>query len=387
LGMKIAIYDYLVVPTNPAGSCHRALVAALAGEHDFTVFSTEFDNPKPDRVSWVRVPSVRRPLAALFLTFHIAAIIGRLKWGGSHKRFTIVQSVESNLSFGDIVYGHFCHRWFLKHRWKSCGAKGLRGAARWLDHALHALIEPWTYRHAKWIISPSHGLARELQEEYPFVTSKIRVIPNPVDLDSFRAAPDFDRDGFRSQLGFDGGDRVIAFIALGHFELKGLPLLLETLTKPEMKGCKLVVVGGMPDLVDGYERRVRAMGLAGSVRLVGHQKDVRPYLWAADLFALPSSYEVFPLVALQAAAAGCPILVTKINGVEEFLVDGESCLMVGANAPAVLAGLRRFDGLRQDERRRLGDHAQIAVRAYGVDRFAAAWSEFYRTVARESSGG
>jgi glycosyltransferase involved in cell wall biosynthesis len=385
--VKIAIYDYLVVRTNPAGSCHRALIAALAQEHDFTVFSSEFDNPVPARVSWVRVPSVRRPLAALFVSFHIASILRCLKSRWSRQPFSIVQSVESNLAFGDVVYSHFCHRWFLKHRWKGCGASGLRGATRWLDHALHAVVEPWAFRRAKWIVCPSEGLARELKEEYPFVQSKIRVIPNPVDLDLFRPAPEFDRNAFRRQFGFDDRDRVMVFVALGCFEHKGLPLLLEALTKPEMAGWKLVVVGGMPDLVDDYELRVRGMGLSGSVRLVGHQNDVRPYFWAADLFAFPSSYEVFPLVALQAAAAGCPILVTKIHGVEEFLIDGESCLMVRPNHAAVLDGLRRFDGLLPEERQSLGKRAQIAVRAYGVDRFAIAWREFYRVAAEESGRG
>jgi glycosyltransferase involved in cell wall biosynthesis len=385
--MKIAIYDYLVVSTNPAGSCHRALIAALAQEHDFTVYATEFDNPSPGRVSWVRVPSLRRPLAALFLSFHIAAILryARSRW--SRQSFAVVQSVESNVGFGNVVYSHFCHRWFLKHRWKDCGSGGLRGAARWLDHFLHAIVEPWALRRAKWVVSPSEGLARELREEYPFVSAKIHVIPNPVDLDSFRLAPDFDRNGLRRKFGFDDHHRVAVFIALGHFELKGLPLLLDALTRLGAEGWRLVVVGGMPDLVASYKARVQAMGLAGYVRLVGHQKDVRPYLWASDVFALPSSYEVFPLVALQAAAAGCPMLVTKISGVEEFLVDGDSCLMVSANAAAVLGGLLRFDGLRPEERRRLGERAQIATKAYGVDSFASAWREFYWAIAEDLARG
>jgi glycosyltransferase involved in cell wall biosynthesis len=256
-----------------------------------------------------------------------------------------------------------------------------------LDHFLHALVEPWALRRATWVVSPSEGLARELREEYPFVGAKIHVIPNPVDLDSFRLAPDFDRNGFRRQFGFDDCDRVIVFIALGHFEVKGLPLLLDALTKLGTKGWRLVVVGGMPDLVASYEDRVQAMGLTGCVRLVGLQKDVRPYLWAADVFALPSSYEVFPLVALQAAAAGCSILVTKISGVEEFLVDGDNCLMVSANASAVLDGLLRFDDLQPEERRRLGERAQIATKAYGIDCFASAWRAFYWAVAKELARG
>jgi glycosyltransferase involved in cell wall biosynthesis len=306
------------------------------------------------------------------------------KW--SQRHFGIVQSVESNIAFGDVVYSHFCHRWFLRNRWHDCGASGLRGAMRWLDHFLHSLFEPWAFHRAKWVVSPSQGLARELCEEYPFIESKIRVIPNPVDLDFFSPPRDFDRRTVRDRLGFSSDNRVIAFVALGHFELKGLPLLLDALTKLEA-GWSLVVVGGMQDLIDSYEHRVRAMGLANSVQFVGTQKDVRPYLWAADLFALPSSYEVFPLSALQAAAAGCPILVTKIHGVEEFLVDGESCLIVSPDSVSVLDGLRRFDCLGDDGRRSLGEQAQVAAKAYGLDTFARGWRDFYQDVASESTHG
>jgi glycosyltransferase involved in cell wall biosynthesis len=384
--MKIAIYDYLVIPTNPAGSCHRALIAALAEEHEFTVFSSQFDNPAPERVEWVRVPTVRRPLAALYLTFHLASIVRYLRERWSMRRFSIIQSVESNMAFGDVVYSHFCHRWFLKNRWAGCGARGLRGAMRWLDHWAHALVEPWSFRRARWIVSPSEGLARELREEYPFAASKIHVIPNPVDLDSFRPTPSFDRETFRAQLGFAASDKVVVFVALGHFELKGLPLLIEALRDlPE--GWKLVVVGGMPDLVAKYSLQVRAMGLSESVVFVGTQENVRPYLWSADLFSLPSAYEVFPLSVLQAAAARCPILITSLNGTEEYLVDGESCLIVTADSSAVLGGLRRFGRLSREERRNLGERAQMAVGQYGLDRFATAWRDFYRGVASEATRG
>jgi glycosyltransferase involved in cell wall biosynthesis len=385
--MRIAIYDYLVVPTNPAGSCHRALISALSHEHEFTVFSTRFDNPCPERVSWVKVPSMRRPLAALFLTFHFASFFRYLGARRSLQEFSLVQSVESNFAFGDVVYCHFCHRWFLRNRWRAVGARGFVGAMRWLDHALHALYEPLALRHAKWIVVPSEGLARELTAEYPFVATKVRVIPNPVELESYAPRPGFDRSGFRAGLGVASGEKLIVFVALGHFELKGLPLLLDALSVLKGAGWKLVVVGGMPDLVDKYSRRASSTGLGEAVQFVGMQNDVRAFLWAADLFALPSSYEVFPLSVLQAAAAACPILVTEIHGVEEFLADGESCLCVAPNSDSVLQGLRRFEALSRESRGDLGRQAQRAVRAYGTDRFASAWRDFYSTVALEASRG
>jgi hypothetical protein len=53
--MRIAVFDYRVLRTNPVGSCHRALLQALCHGHDFTVFAVQFDNPCPERINRVRV--------------------------------------------------------------------------------------------------------------------------------------------------------------------------------------------------------------------------------------------------------------------------------------------------------------------------------------------
>src|SRR5271156_903865 len=94
------------------------MLSGLCHEHDFTVFATEFDNPCPERIRYVHVPAIKRPLALLFITFHLLAPIWywayRLRYG---VRFDRLQMVESNLGFGDVSYSHFCHRRFLRsHR-------------------------------------------------------------------------------------------------------------------------------------------------------------------------------------------------------------------------------------------------------------------------------
>src|SRR4051794_40787317 len=61
-GRRIAIFDHAVTDQSPAGSCHLRLLENLSGELDFTVFATEFHNPDPRRIRWVRIPALRRPL-------------------------------------------------------------------------------------------------------------------------------------------------------------------------------------------------------------------------------------------------------------------------------------------------------------------------------------
>jgi len=384
--VRIAIFDYAITPNNPVGSCHRHMLAALCRNHEFTVFAVEFDNPCPERIRFVRVPAIRRPLAALFLNYQIIApmiyFFHRLR---RRVHYDLVQFVESNLSFGDVCYSHFCHRAYLKEHWTRVSRRGIRAALRWLNHWLHAVLEPRVYRKARWIIVPSVGLKRILEMQYLFVRSKVTVVPNPVDLRQWEAV-NFDREGFRKAMGFQPDDIVLVFVALGNFEHKGLKIILEAL-KIVGDCYRLIVVGGYPDLVKEWRTKTLKMGLVDVVHYVGMQKDIRPYLWAADLFVLPSQYETFPLVALQAAAAGLPLLVTRLHGVEEFMLDCETGFTVERSRESVARGLRRFGVLTPHERKLMGQRAREAVQRYDVGAFVEAWRRFYHDIESELQRG
>ncbi len=96
--MRIAVFDFKITHNNPIGSCHLAMLRALAAEHEFTVFAVEFDNPCPEKIRFMRVPAPKRPLALLFVVYHFMAplcyLLYRIRGG---PRFDLVQALESNL--------------------------------------------------------------------------------------------------------------------------------------------------------------------------------------------------------------------------------------------------------------------------------------------------
>lgn len=384
--MRIALFDYRVIPTNPAGSCHRLLLEELCEEHEFTVFAVEFDNPRPDRIAWVRVPVPVRPLALLFVAFHLVApiryLLHRLR---RRARFDLVQMVESNLSFGDVCYAHFCHRAFLRLPADvTSDAGGMRGVLRRLDHRLHAAGEPRALRRAAEVVAPSAGLQRELASAYPATRGKVTVIANPVDVGQATPAPSVDRAALRAELGLAPDDVAVAFVALGQFERKGLPLLLDALRSIGEPRLRLIVVGGEDDLVRAYRRRASRAGLGDAVVFTGSRPDVRPVLWAADAFSLPSAYETFSLVTYEAAAAGLPLIATNVHGVEDLLVDRENGFLVERSSVAVAAALRAFLGLPLEEREEMGRRARARAADFGVAAFLDGWSKLY---ARRAAGG
>ena len=386
--MRIAIFDYDVERTNPVGGCHRQLLEGICDEHEVTVFAVRCDNPAPDRIEWVRVPAARRPLALLFLTYHLVAplcfAVHRLRRG---KRFDLVQHVESNLSFGHLAYTHFCHRAYLRTLGSSRAHAGLRSFLRRLDHRLHALAEPFVYRRARTVVVPSHGLARELASEYPVVEGRVIVIPNSVDVERMRPPGPAERRAARRRLGFSDDNVVFVFVALGHFERKGLPLLLEALSEVDDQRVRLLVVGGREDLVNFYRRKVDRLGLGGRVRFAGLQNDVRPFLHASDVFVLPSEYETFSLVALEAAAAGLPLLVTPLHGVQDYVRPGRNGIVVEHESGAVAQAISTFVAMSPTERSRLGQQAMQDAQRYNPDAFVNAWRLVYGGIGSSPAPG
>lgn len=382
--MRIAVFDYAVTPTNPAGSCHRLLIERLCDQHEFTVFAPRFDNPRPDRVRWIPVYSILRPLAVLFLSFHLSALVKYLRFR-RQGHFSLVQSIESNFGCSDVVYAHFCHRWFLRHYWSSSKPSGIRGFMRWADHFLHAALEPAIFRRAKWIVAASSSLANEIEQQYPFVASKLRTIPNAVDADAYTVDPSFDRTAFRERIGVEENHLLVVFVALGQFERKGLPLLIEAFAGLSEESLRLCVVGGTTDLIGSYKREVERRGLTHRVQFAGVQANVRPYLWAADLLALPSHYEVFPLVVLQAAAAAIPLLVTRKGGGDQL--GGDGCLLVEPRVEDIRRGLEDFLKLDLAQRTALSRAARLRAEMFRNDSFVDRWSELYSEIATVQAEG
>ncbi len=374
--MRIAIFDYKIIPGNPTGNCHLTLLRSLSQEHKFTVFSVQFENPDPAAITWVRVPSPTRPLALLFVVFHLLAplmyVWHKLRTGN---RFDIVQSVESDLSFGGLVYSHFSHTTYLRdHR---TTRRGLRGILRWIDNWLHACAERFRYPAAELIVTPSIGLAEELKRDFDIAPQRINVIANPIPVKRMLRPADFDRDDFRRRLGFSDSEFVLVFSALGQFDRKGLPLILECLSSPNVPQAKLLVIGGERDLVADYRQRADRLGLGTRVCFVGMQADVRPFLWSGDAFILASSYESFSLVTYEAAAAGLPILAPPLNGIRDLLRDGENGFLLTRSAPSIISALERITTLPASQRQAMGENACRAASGFSEERFVDAWRSLY----------
>ena len=171
--------------------------------------------------------------------------------------------------------------------------------------------------------------------------AKIAVIPCGVDTALF--APG-DAEAARASLGLSAGPLLLYVGRIA--PIKGLETLLDALGCLRGAGhpARLVVVGGDADeRLDSHEaelrRKVARQGLAGAVTFVGAQPQerLRDYYVAADVTVLPSYYESFGMVALEAMACGSAVIASRVGGLQTTVRDGVTGLLVSEGDPCALA--------------------------------------------------
>ncbi|MDQ3350333.1 MAG: glycosyltransferase family 4 protein, partial [Acidobacteriota bacterium] len=128
------------------------------------------------------------------------------------------------------------------------------------------------------------------------------------------------------------------------------------------------------------EQRSAALGLGAHVEFLGHREDVPALLAAADLFVLPSRSEAFPNGAIEAMAAGLPVVACAVGGLLDLIEDGRTGLLVPAGDAEALG--RALESLvTQPERANaMGAAARRAVeQQYSFDRMVDSFEDLYRS--------
>lgn len=205
------------------------------------------------------------------------------------------------------------------------------------------------------VTAVSEDLARLTRDAFG-VERSIRAIPNFVDTERFKPAPRDTADPF-----------TIAHVS-NFRPLKRAPDVVRVFQRVAAETgapVRLLLAGEGPDLPE-VRRLVHASGLASRVCFLGRQDSVEAVLRRADLLLLPSASESFGLAALEAMAAGLPVVATDAGGIREVVVHGQTGFLEAVGDVAAMA--RRCLALAADP-----DAARAMGRA-GRDRAVSLFS-------------
>lgn len=194
-------------------------------------------------------------------------------------------------------------------------------------------------QNSRRILAPTARERDNLIRLYGAPSQKIGIVPCGVNLDLFYP---HEKTAARTELGFDPSGTILLYI--GRFDpLKGLGSLLEAI--PHLKKghrIRLVVIGGDGDHsteVQAMVEKTKQLKIANQVIFAGQtdQHHLRPYYAAADMLVMPSSYESFGMVALEALACGRPVVAPPVGAADSLIRKSRAGFIVADSSPQSLA--------------------------------------------------
>jgi D-inositol-3-phosphate glycosyltransferase len=233
---------------------------------------------------------------------------------------------------------------------------------------------------AEALVAATPAEEEQLVRLYDADRAHVRVISPGVDTERFHPIPAAQA---RERIGLCPDRRIILFV--GRIEpLKGIDNLLQAIAqiidrRPALRDRLCVpIIGGDPDRIREADEMVRLqqmreeLGVGDLVLFLGakDQDMLQYYYSAAEAVVMPSDYESFGMVALEAMACGTPVIASDVGGLAFLVKQGRTGYRVPARDPAALAA--KILRLLTDEglRRRIGQRAACWAESYAWPRIA-----------------
>jgi len=267
-------------------------------------------------------------------------------------RFDLVQCNERIAGCDIYRAGDGVHRQWLEERKRIVPAPRALLAALSPFHAYmkHAERKTLQSPRLRAVICNSRMVKREIIEHFGVDDAKLHVVYNGVNTEKFHPGLKQHRSEVRRELGIADDATVLIFVGSG-FERKGLAQAIEAIgqvstsrnsTETQPPDAHLIVVGR-----DSRQRKFRRLAarrkVAQRVHFLGVKEDVRPYYGAADALLLPTVYEPFGLVVLEAMATAMPVITSTKCGAAELLVpDGTGYVHDAMDVESMAESIRKL---------------------------------------------
>lgn len=260
------------------------------------------------------------------------------------------------------------------------------------EPAARVIGETQIVRAADRLIANTAEEADELVRHYEADRGKVAVVHPGVNLDRFRPADG--RAAARARLGLPQ-DALIPLFAGRIQPLKAPDVLLRAVAvlldeRPDLRSNIVVPVVGGPSgsglaKPEGLQKLASRLGIADVVRFhppVG-QEQLADWFRAASVLVMPSYSESFGLVAIEAQAAGTPVLAASVGGLPVAVRDQETGFLVKGHDPAAYARVLRDFADHTDLSARMGGAAARHAMGFGWDTSAAATADVYTAAMQE----
>lgn len=244
----------------------------------------------------------------------------------------------------------------------------------WLRH--FEMLDEFLVRRFDRILPVAEMIRQQLIAKQPRLAERTVAVLNGVDLSRFDRP--LERDRLRRELGIRSNEMLC--VTVGRLsDDKGLPYLLEAarLVGRERDDVKWAIAGRGP-LEQMLKTKCASMGLDSHVSFLGYRDDVPDLLGAADLLVVASTSEGCPVVVLEAMAAGCPAVCTRVGGTPEIVTPGISGEIVEPTRPDEIADVVSRMAADPVRRTEMGNQARTIARdRFTIERMTRDFERIY----------
>jgi L-malate glycosyltransferase len=224
------------------------------------------------------------------------------------------------------------------------------------------------------VTAVSAFLQDETYRAFGCVECDVRVIPNFVNLEEYRPAPEPRRAGLAPP-----DHKVITHVS-NFREVKRVKDVVRVFARIQRAmPATLLMIGDGPERPEA-EKEAGELGVTEDVRFLGRLDQVATLLQASDLFVLPSQTESFGLAALEAMACGAPVVASRAGGLPEVIDDGVNGILEPVGSVEAM-GRRAVELLREPARHAAMRAAAVEkARTFSAERIVPQYEALYEEV-------
>lgn len=344
---------------------------AATGKYEFHVFANTWES-NCEMVTFHKVPRLKFP--RFLRPWFFAAVAGRMITKGN---FDLVHSHWGS-PHADVYSTHGApHAHWMKNV--------LKREPKLIDRMMIAMERRTMASGAGKVFMPvSSHLQSAYESEYGMLPGKWKVVHPGVDFESFACTGRAEaraeaHAAVRAKYGIASDAVVLLFVGM-NFESKGLESLIRAAgrvrqARPDA-GVHVLVVGRGNE--HKFGKIAGEAGCAGAVTFAGAQREgMEQFYAAADVLAMPASFETFCMVVLEGMAAGLPVIITEQMGVKDLVQNGvHGFILRDGSAVEDLAKCIEML-VHPQARQRMGDVGRLAARDFGWDQVATRICSIY----------
>jgi UDP-glucose:(heptosyl)LPS alpha-1,3-glucosyltransferase len=293
------------------------------------------------------------------------------------RHFSLVQSHERIVCCDIFRAGDGVHREWLNQRNRVLSVLKRLGQT---INPYHLYIKSAEKRlfaspRLKAVICISRMVKEEIQKQFSVADDKLHVIYNGVDIETYHPGLRKYRAEICQRHDIPETATLFLFVGSG-FERKGVATLLTAMSHLPTDAYLMVV--GRDKHQRRYENLAKALDLSKRVRFLGSQQDVKPFYGAADAFVLPTLYDPFPNVTLEAFASGLPVITSYKSGTAELIIDGRNGFVCDALDHSGLAA--HMHRMMKADREQMAQAARATVKSMSLDTMSRQLMQLYDAI-------